>query len=212
VVENSLAARLKAIREAKGLTKYRLAKLSGISQTYIYRLELGEIKNPRRDTLQELAKGLNISLAQLVGETAPIDTWHLVEQSLKAYIPVYSGISEVGMAPIDYVVCTRAVMPPETLRGYRIEGLCLDPEIRDGDTLIVDTKISPIDGNLVMVVAEKPVEGWWPVAIKRYSDNGLGTKEIVDNECRCELDSRGCCVVHHMRIHGVITDYVRRLR
>lgn len=83
----SLAARLKALREGKGLTKYRLAKLSGISQTYIYRIELGEIKNPRRDTLQALAKGLDITLAQLIGETSPWESWELVERSLKAYVP-----------------------------------------------------------------------------------------------------------------------------
>ena len=124
----SLAARLKAIREAKGMTKYRLAKVSGVSETYIYRIERGLIKNPRRDTLQKLASGLNITLAQLVEETSPDDTWRLVEQSLKAYIPVYSGI-EVGMAPVDYVVCTRETVPPDTVRGYRIEGLSLEPEI-----------------------------------------------------------------------------------
>jgi len=212
VVENSLAARLKAIREAKGLTKYRLAKLSGISQTYIYRLELGEIKNPRRDTLQELARGLNISLSQLVGETAPIDTWQLVEQSLKAYIPVYSGIFEVDMAPIDYVVCTRDKIPPETLRGYRIAGLSLEPEIRDGDTIIVDTSLSPNSGDLVMVVAEKSVAGARGIEIKRYSDDHQGDKCIEDNELKCHLNGQGCCPIHGLCVYGVITEYVRRLR
>jgi transcriptional regulator with XRE-family HTH domain len=92
VGQESLAARLKVFREAKGLTKYRLAKVSGISEVYIYRLELGQIKNPRRDTLQKLAHGLGISVAELVGEAHPMDTWHLVEQSLRAYIPVYADV------------------------------------------------------------------------------------------------------------------------
>ena len=117
----SLAARLRAFRQAKGLTKYRLAKNTGVSQTYIYRLEKGEIPNPRRDTLQKLAHGLDISLTQLIGEVAPVDTWHLVEQSLRAYIPVYAEVSAgQGMEPIDYVACTRARAAPETLRAYRI--------------------------------------------------------------------------------------------
>jgi len=167
VILESLAARLKTIREAKGLTKYRLAKLSGVSQTYIYRIELGEIKNPRRDTLQALARGLNITLAQLVGETAPSDTWQLVEQSLKAYIPVYPRIYEVGMAPIDYVVCTRATMPPETLRGYKIEGLYLEPEILSGDTLIVDTALKPKFNDLTIIIV-----GGQP-AIKRHTARHL---------------------------------------
>jgi len=157
----SLAARLKTLREGKGLTKYRLAKLSGISETYLYRLELGEIKNPRRDTLQKLAQGLGITLAQLVGETSPWETWGLVEQSLKAYIPVYGEIGAT-MGPIDYVATTRTEIPP-TLRGYRIDGLYLEPEVMPGDTIIVNTALTPTDGDLVVAILEgQPV-------IRRYT-------------------------------------------
>lgn len=179
--ENALANRLKSIRVGKGLTKYRLAKLSGVSQTYIYRIELGEIKNPRRDTLQALAKGLNITLAQLVGEAGPAETWDLVEQSLKAYIPVYAGVND--MHPVDYVVCTRAMMPPATLRGYRIEGLCLDPEIKTGDTLIVDTALTPkVDDIILVIIDGQPV-------LKQCKDG------------------------HSIQaIHGVVVEYVRKLR
>lgn len=208
----TLAARLKAFRESKSLTKYRLAKLSGISQTYIYRLELGEIKNPRRDTLQALARGLNITIAQLVGETGPLDTWQLVEQSLKAYIPVYTGIYEVGMEPVDYVVCTRAKVAPETVHGYRIEGLALEPEIREGDTIIVDTGILPTHGDLVVVVG-KPVTGKQQlVGIKRYNRDGHNEQWVEDNEGRCDLDEHGRCEADGMCLYGVITEYVRRLR
>lgn len=208
----NLGARLTALREARGLTKYRMAKLSGVSQTYIYRIEKGEIENPRHDTLQKLAAGLNIALAQLIGDTAPIDTWQLVEQSLKAYIPVYSGIYEVGMEPIDYVVCTRAKVPPDTLRGYRIAGLSLKPEIREGDTIIVDTVLSPSDGDLVVVLEEKPKGGSRMVALKRFSEDGDGSKHIEGNEGRCDLDDKGCCSIHHMCVYGVIREYVRTLK
>jgi len=196
VTLETLAARLKAFREAKGLTKYRLSKLSGISETYIYRLELGFPKNPRRDTLQKLARGLNITLAQLVGETAPSDTWQLVEQSLKAYIPVYAGIKD--MEPIDYVVSTRAKIPPETLRGYRIEGLFLEPEIRDGDTLIVDSATTLVNGDLVLVEMEGEI------AVERYSEDSDGRQWLADNSGKYHLEG--------VLIHGVITEYVRKLR
>ena len=179
----TLKVRLKRLREAKGLTKYRLAKLSGISQTYIYRIEQGEIENPRRDTLQKLASGLNITLAQLVGETTPTDTWQLVEQSLKAYIPVYAEIHEgLDMGPVDYVASTRTITPPQSVRAYRIDGLTLEPDIQPGDTLIVDTALTPNDGDLVIVVEEGQP------AIRVYE----GADEA--------------------HIHGVITEYNRKLR
>lgn len=206
-----LGARLTALREAKGLTKYRLAKISGVSQTYIYRIEKGEIENPRRDTLQKLASGLNIALAQLVGDTRPLDTWQLVEQSLKAYIPVYSGIGEEGMEPVDYVVCTRAKVPPDTLRGYRIAGLSLEPEIHEGDTIIVDSVESPHSGDLVVMVSRKGRLGTKEVAIKRYVD-GAGPAHVEDNDGVYELDAKGCCLDRDLCIHGVICQYVRNLR
>jgi len=195
---NTIAARLKALREARGVTKYRLAKLSGVSQTYIYRIERGEIKNPRRDTLQTLAQGLNITVAQLIGETEPVDTWHLVEQSLKAYIPVYAGIYEVGMEAIDYVVCTRSRIPPETLRGYRIEGLSLDPEIRDGDTLIVDSALTPHNGDLVLA-SESGL-----VMIGRFVEDAAGGQWLESDSGQRQWED--------VLPHGVIVEYVRKLR
>jgi transcriptional regulator with XRE-family HTH domain len=179
----SVAARLKVIREAKGVTKYRLAKVSGVSETYIYRIERGLIENPRRDTLQKLANGLNITLAQLVEETNPSDAWQLVELSLKAYIPVYNRIGAI-MGPVDYIATTRAEVPP-TLCAYRIEGLYYDPEVLPGDTIICDTALEPSDGDLVVVVSEgEPV-------IKRY----------IRQEWQGDVS-----------VHGVITELVRKLR
>jgi transcriptional regulator with XRE-family HTH domain len=196
VEKNALATRLKAIREGKGLTKYRLAKLSKISQTYIYRLELGEIKNPRRDTLQSLAKGLGITLAQLIGETAPVETWQLVEQSLKAYIPVYAGLGE-GMEPIDYVVCSRTELPPPTMRAYRADGLCREPEILSTDTIIVDTAISPRNGDFVVAVVKGEAK------VGHYRQEG---------KSKWFEYSQGRCDAKDISIHGVITDLHRRMR
>ena len=51
---------IKNLREAEGITKYRLAKITGIDQAYIGQLEAGRVKHPRLDTLDALAKGLNV--------------------------------------------------------------------------------------------------------------------------------------------------------
>lgn len=196
---NDLGTRLRVFREAKGLTKYRLAKITGVSQTCIYRIEKGEIKNPRRDTLQKLAYGLGIGVAELVGEVHPVDTWHLVEQSLKAYIPVYVEVGAgEGVEPIDYVAITRARAAPETLRAYRVDGLCLEPEIHHGDTLIVDTARSPANGNLVVVIMEGKA------AVKRYKEDSQGNKWLEDNHGKYQPEDAV--------IHGVVTEYVRKLR
>jgi len=193
----NLAGRLKSFREARGLTKYRLAKLCSISQTYIYRIEQGEIKNPRRDTLQALAKGLNVSLAQLIGETSPSEMWELVEQSLKAYIPVYAGIYEVGMIPVDNIVCTQAVTPPDTVRGYRADFLWFSPLIQPNDTIIVDIALTPVNGDIVVVVKDKVA------SLMRYNQADDKTW-LADHKSKCSLEG--------VIIHGVVTDFVRKLR
>ena len=192
--------RLKRLREAKGVTKYRLAKLSGVSEVYVYRLERDEVKNPRRDTCQKLAMALGYTVADVIGEVAPVDTWHLVEQSLRAYIPVYAEVKAgmEGVEPIDYVACTRARAAPETLRAYRISGLCLEPEIRPGDTIIVDVALGPASGDLVVVI----IDG--KAAVKRYREDGHGRKWLEDNTGVHEPDDAV--------IHGVVTEYVRKLR
>jgi transcriptional regulator with XRE-family HTH domain len=199
VVAEGLTTRLTAFRETKGLTKYRLAKLTGVSQTYIYRIEKGEIKHPRQDTIQKLAHGLGISVAELVGDVGPVDTWHLVEQSLKAYIPVYAEVGAgEGVEPIDYVAVTRVKAAPETLRAYRVDGLCLTPEIRHGDTIIVDIALGPTSGDLVVVIMEGKA------AVKRYKQDTQGNKWLEDNDGRYQPEA--------VVLHGVVTEYVRKLR
>ena len=200
MARESIAARLTALREGKGLTKYRLAKISGVSQTYIYRIERGEIKNPRRDTLQALAAGLNVTLAYLIGEPAPLDTLQLVEQSLKAYIPVYAEVGEEGeiMAPVDYVACTRTRVPPPTLRAYRAS--CLYPSvlIEPTDTVVVDTALTPENGDLVVVIKEgQPT-------VKKYRQDRKGQKWFEDGKDRVEVED--------VTIHGIITEFIRKMR
>ena len=97
----SFAERLKRIRESKGLTKYRLAKLSGMDIAYVSQLEQGEVKHPRYDTLKSLARGLEVSVGELAGESprTPDELLSDFESAMKAYIPVYDSCCLVKNAP-----------------------------------------------------------------------------------------------------------------
>jgi len=200
VTTENLGTRLRQLRETKVLTRYRLAKISGVSEAYIYRIERGEIKNPRRDTLGKLAAGLNVTLTYLIGEPAPLDTLQLVEQSLKAYIPVYAEVGEEGeiMEPVDYVACTRTRVPPPTLRAYRAN--CLYPSvlIESTDTIVVDTSLTPENGDLVVVIKEgQPT-------VKKYRQDRKGQKWFEDGKDRYEVED--------VTIHGIITEFIRKMR
>jgi transcriptional regulator with XRE-family HTH domain len=212
MVEESMGDRLKRLREARGLTKYRLSKIAAISETYIYHLESGHIANPRRDTLIALAKGLGVPLSEIAGEpsAAPHETWELVETSLKAYVPVYVEVSAgEGMEPIDWVACTRAKAAPDSLRAYRVKGLCLEPEIREGDTLIVDTELQPEPGNLVVVI----IDG--QASVKKYREAYSGTGGFIREDkasYKWVENNDGKYQPEDIHLHGVVTEINRKVR
>jgi transcriptional regulator with XRE-family HTH domain len=62
---HDFAKRLRRLREARGLTKYRLAQLSGVSKEGVSKLEAPG-SNPRVSTLLKLARGLNVNPVELV--------------------------------------------------------------------------------------------------------------------------------------------------
>jgi transcriptional regulator with XRE-family HTH domain len=69
-----LGARLRAQREALGFTQAKLAEKAGVSPNYIGVLERG-LKLPTLDTLVLLAKALDMSPAELLGDVRPRDHW-----------------------------------------------------------------------------------------------------------------------------------------
>ncbi len=60
--------KLRYIRTKKGLTQKSLALLTGLSQPYINELEKGRKLNPSYEVLVKLARALDVSINDLVGE------------------------------------------------------------------------------------------------------------------------------------------------
>lgn len=63
----NISKRLQALRAAKGLTVNRLANLSGISQSHLREIELGN-KNPTIETLSYFCDALGVSLKEFFTE------------------------------------------------------------------------------------------------------------------------------------------------
>lgn len=57
---------LQEIRKLKRLTQAELAFRAGVTQPYIGALERGERKNPSMEVIRKIAKGLDVSLAQII--------------------------------------------------------------------------------------------------------------------------------------------------
>jgi len=61
-----LSKNLKKLREKKGLSQDRLAKLADIANNTIIKIEQGKNINPRLDTLKRIAKALDVSVDDLI--------------------------------------------------------------------------------------------------------------------------------------------------
>ena len=61
-----LARNLKKLREKKGLSQDRLAKLADVANNTIIKIEQGENENPTLETLRKIAKALDISVDELI--------------------------------------------------------------------------------------------------------------------------------------------------
>lgn len=68
-----LAANLRRVRDARGMTQAELGELAGVSRNYIASLELGRIRTPGVFACYRLAKALGVTLESLLGRP-PLDT------------------------------------------------------------------------------------------------------------------------------------------
>ena len=59
--------RLREIREGKGVSLRALKKASGVAVSSLARFEAGQV-DPQLSTLRKLAKALNVTVAELIGE------------------------------------------------------------------------------------------------------------------------------------------------
>lgn len=64
--ENKLAQKVKKLREEKGLSQEKLARLADVSNNTIVNIEAGKQNNPTIETLKRIAKALEISVDNLI--------------------------------------------------------------------------------------------------------------------------------------------------
>ena len=62
---SNIAKNLRKMREAKGLSQEKLARLADVANNTIIKIEGEKNKNPTLDTLKKIAKALGVSLDDL---------------------------------------------------------------------------------------------------------------------------------------------------
>ena len=62
----NLANNIKKLREAKGLSQEKLARLADVANNTLIKMESGENQNPTLDTLKKVAQALGVSIEELI--------------------------------------------------------------------------------------------------------------------------------------------------
>ena len=65
-IMSSITRNLKKLRESKGLSQEKLARLSDVANNTIVKIEAGKNQNPTLDTLKKIAKALSVSVDELI--------------------------------------------------------------------------------------------------------------------------------------------------
>ena len=63
---SKIGSNIKKLRETAGISQDRLSKLADISSNTVAKLELNESPNPTIETLQKIAKALNVKVDDII--------------------------------------------------------------------------------------------------------------------------------------------------
>lgn len=161
---NILAERIKERRQAKGLKQKEIAEKLNISRETISAYETGRAQ-PTPQILLELANILETSVDYLLGRTD--DPRPLIEklgifipEKEEKIIPVYNsanaGVS--GSYPDGQTIVEYLKVSDDTPAqfGVIVHGDSMEPEIMDGDIVLVNKELAICNKDKVLVIIGKP--------------------------------------------------------
>jgi len=162
MMSEKFAERLKQLRLQHGLTQKELAKVMGVSSSAVGMWEIGR-NEPDYKTLKRLADFFDVSIDYLLGKT---DDPTPPQKRLEDYpwyvelrpIPVYNGASagDIGTFPNDREIVTWIMIPRNKPGKYGVivHGDSMEPEIHDGDIVVIDPDLPIDNGSKVVVIID----------------------------------------------------------
>lgn len=158
----ALGLGIKLLRENRGLSRYKLGKLTGLTGDQLRKLEDGRNRNPELKTVQKIAEALSVraedlfrpySFARLGASTKREGAADLAatgsehdpprdEHTVRVPIETVSvgGAPQESPTGLDEDYRLQAHLWGRERKVIRIFGESMAPEIRSGDLLLIDTK------------------------------------------------------------------------
>jgi transcriptional regulator with XRE-family HTH domain len=102
---SSLKQRLRAERSRAGLSLARLAEETGMSKTYLLRLESDDDANPSLDVLTKVAGALDVTVADLLG--APATRFVADDAEVPASLRVFADQESLSPSEFEQLASIR---------------------------------------------------------------------------------------------------------
>lgn len=154
-MKSSLAKNLETLMQEKQISQTRLSKISGVSQSYIFKILNDQIKKPSLDTLEKLASALDSTVAQLnhslelpkeadpvVGlRKVPLISW--VQAGLPTPVASLDDMDKWYICPVSI-----------SNEGFalKVRGESMEPMFYEGDIVFIDPEVPAESGRIVAAV------------------------------------------------------------
>jgi len=170
----ALAQKLKELRLERGWTQQEVANRSGISRQSVSYLEQRDRGRPPADILLKLARAFNIKPEELyraagyiteITDTSPrTETPEEILDRLRLATPVsipiyidYPFHAGDPVEPVEFVYRARSKLAKKNIEGYIVHGDCLEPQINNGDIIIVDREGEINNGDIIACLIDSEI-------------------------------------------------------
>jgi len=162
--------KLKIIRENKGITPSELARRAGIPRTTLAAYERRSSDRPSAVIMAKLADALGFTIEDFYIEVGyikpkshrrpetPEDILERLKLAQPVSIPVYRDVmiraGQVHEAPVEYIYRAKGKVAGHNIEAYIVHGHCMEPEINNGDIVVVDRDKQVESGKIILCVSD----------------------------------------------------------
>jgi len=152
----TIGARIKRAREARGISQLGLAKQVGVPFQRVSEWERGVV-SPSARYLRAIANALSVSLDWLLSGRGPMEIPRVGETCFPvSRVPVYGTVPggppyDPGDPDVIEVIGVPAEYSGRDVFGLIVKGDSMAPTLVDGDRILVARDVKPRDGLVVVV-------------------------------------------------------------
>jgi len=118
-------------------------------EQYIYKIESGKIQNPGIEFIESILKALNVSSKELMEDAEDDDLEQLFAIPI---INVQAGAGNPLYA--EEYIYINDIIPSKHVSAIKVKGDSMEPVIKDGEYVIVDTSSKEVINGKIYVIAD----------------------------------------------------------